>query len=172
MKKPRCRLRAVSLFSWSVEQKGARHAYHPARDWRRARFSRLAANQRSRRHALSSLNLKKKRETARSLSKVWQEKDLIFPPFQNYLQVPCQKLKKGTKEDHHEHQLTPEAGQMIYHISQVSQPTNTLKIKEKELFAFIGHSVMHATQLKVTLYSAAYLIAWNSYASHMVHCKV
>ena len=117
----------------------------------------------------------RKRETACSLSKlwkVWQEKDLIFPPFQNYLQVPCQKLKKGTTEDHHEHQLTPEAGQMIYHISQVSQPTNTLKIKEKELFAFIAHSVMHATQLKVTLYSAAYLIAWNSYASHLVHCKV
>ena len=65
---------------------------------------------------------------------------MFFPPFQNYLQVPCQKLKKGTKEDHHEHQLTPEAGQMIYHISQVSQPTNTLKIKEKELFALKAHA--------------------------------
>ena len=74
-------------------------------------------------------------------------KGFDFPPFQNYLQVPCQKIKKGTTEDHHEHQLTPEAGQMIYHISRVSQPTNTLQIKKRELFAFIAHSDMRAMQL-------------------------
>jgi len=35
---------------------------------------------------------------------------------------------------------------MIYHISRVSQPTNTVQIKKKELFAFIAHNVMHAMQ--------------------------
>ena len=95
---------------------------------------------------------------------MWQQKDLIFPPFQNYLQVPCQTLKKGTTEGHHEHQLTPKAGQMIYHISQVSQPTNTLQIKKKQLFELKAHACMQCSQ--VTLYSAAYfwLKAWFSLA--------
>ena len=137
MKKARCRLRAVSLFLGPSSKK-ALDTQITTRVTEGALVFRVSRriNALARMHSLQKIW--RKRETACSLSKlwkVWQEKDLIFPPFQNYLQVPCQKLKKGTTEDHHEHQLTPEAGQMIYHISQVFQPTNTLQIKKKELFA-------------------------------------
>ena len=142
------------LFFLNLSSKKARDTQITTRVTEGALVSRVSrrinalAHTHARTHSLHQIW--RKRETARGLSKlwkVWQEKDLIFPPFQNYLQVPCQKLKKGTTEDHHEHQLTPEAGQMIYHISRVFQPTNTLQIKKKELFAFIVHSVMHAMHL-------------------------
>ena len=96
MKKARCRLRAVSLFPWSVEQKGARHAYHPARDWRRACFSRLAANQRSRRHALPSLNLKKKRDCSKSKQGVTR-KGFDFPTFPKLF---TSTLSEAKERDH------------------------------------------------------------------------
>ena len=84
------------FFSWSVEQKGARHAYHPARDWRRARFSRLAANQRSRRHALPSLNLKKKRDCSKSKQAVTR-KGFDFPTFPKLF---TSTLSEAKERDH------------------------------------------------------------------------
>ena len=87
------------FFSWSVEQKGARHAYHPARDWRRARFSRLAANQRSRRHALPSLNLKKKRDCSKSKQAVKgvTRKGFDFPTFPKLF---TSTLSEAKERDH------------------------------------------------------------------------
>ena len=99
MKKARCRLRAVSFFSWFVEQKGARHANYHARDWRHARFSRLATNQRSRTHALPSLNLKKKRDCSRSKQAVKgvTRKGFDFPTFPKLF---TSTLSEAKERDH------------------------------------------------------------------------
>ena len=129
-------------FSWSVEQKGARHANYHARDWRHARFSRLATNQRSRTQALPSLNLKKKKDCSWSKQAVKgvTRKGFDFPTFPKLF---TSTLSEAKERDHRGPSwASTDSKSWPDDISYISSfpAYNTLKIKKKQLFALKAHA--------------------------------
>ena len=135
MKKPRCRLRAVSLF-FLVRRAKRRSTRKSPRAWLKARsFSRLAANQRSRTHALPSLNLKKKRDCSRSKQGVKgvTTKGFDFPTFPKLF---TSTLSEAKERDHRGPSwASTDSKSWPDDISYISSfpAYNTMKIKKKEL---------------------------------------